>query len=266
MSASLSQIRVGRFTSSDIHLLRTLDKKGGFGKPALSYIKAKRYEKRLGRSIHVNAHSRPLSWGHICELIAFDKLGTAYSLNSDETIQHPAIDCLCGSPDGFKYIAEKTVIDIKSPFTLTSFCGLVEPIYSGLTGRDAMMWIRNNHDSGEAYYWQLVSNAMITGCSHAELVIFCPYESELDEIRKAAADAPPELSAEYYWLQFANTNELPYLIEGGHYKNLNIIRFELPEEDKRSLEFTIREAEKILHPPVFIAHREEGVTIIQQAK
>lgn len=266
MSAALSSLRVGRFTSSEVYKLLSLDNKGaGFGKPALTYIRQKQYERKLGRSIHNMSMGRPTSWGKIGELRAFDLLGTAYSLNSDETLPHPSIECLCGSPDGFKYGAEKTIIDIKSPFTLASFCELVEPIYSGLKGIEAMNWIRDNHDSGEAYYWQLVSNAMITGSTHAELVIYCPYQRELDEIRKIASDAPPEQSAEYYWLNFASDHELPYLIEGGHYSNVNIIRFEVPEADKKMLEQALSMAEKILAPSILIAHQDNGVTIVEQA-
>lgn len=268
MSATLSNKRTGKFTSSEIYKLMSLDRKGtGFGKPALTYIRQKQYERKLGRSIHGAMTSRATSWGHLNELRAFDMLGTEYSLNSNETLQHPSIDCLCGTPDGFKYGAEKTVIDFKSPFTLGSFCELVDPIYSGLTGIDAINWIRDNHESGDAYYWQLVANSMITGCTHAELVIYCPYERELTEIRLLADDAPAEVASDFYWLQFAYDKELPYLIEGGYYKNINIIRFEVPETDKRTLEYAIEKAEQILNPQphVLLAHNENGVTIIEAA-
>jgi hypothetical protein len=48
------------------------------------------------------------------------------------------------------------------------------------------------------------------------------------------------------WINWSEDNDLPFLVEGGHYKNLNIIRFEVPEFDKKLLTERVKEAGKLL--------------------
>ena len=239
MSVTENKIRNGNFTSSEIIALTTLDRSGkNPGKPFFTYIEEKNMERRLGRSLDSESNARPLVWGKLLEGRVFDILGLEYSLNSQETMRHPEIDFWCGSPDGFKYDLGQTVMDIKSPVTLKSFCQLVQPLYDGLTGMDAINAIRNGyvddngiahapHKDGEKYYWQLVSNACISKSRFAELIPYAPYESEIPEI-KLLADGVDNCM----WIQFATENELPFLKDGGYYKNLNIIRFEVPQKDK----------------------------------
>lgn len=51
--------RIGRFTSSNIWKLTTLDRSGkSFGAPALTYIEEKRAERSLGRSIDLGKQSQ----------------------------------------------------------------------------------------------------------------------------------------------------------------------------------------------------------------
>jgi hypothetical protein len=50
------------------------------------------------------------------------------------------------------------------------------------------------------------------------------------------------------WINWASDDELPYLIEGGHYQNLNIIRFEVPQADKDFLTKRVIELSKFLEP------------------
>ncbi len=51
---------------------------------------------------------------------------------------------------------------------------------------------------------------------------------------------------------------MPYLIEGGHYKNLNIIRFEVSEEDKKAL------TERVIKAGKMLIKCEEEITKEQQ--
>lgn len=250
--------RVGNFTSSEIVALTKEGKKSGtWGAPALTYIEEKNFERRLGRSIDTESNAKPLSWGKLVEGIGFEKLGLEYSLSSTETIVHPEYDFWSGSPDGLK---EDTVIDLKCPITLKSFCQFVQPIYEGLTGMDAINMIRAEHKDGDKYYWQLISNAILTSSRYAELIVYAPYEDDLQEI-KSAADGNSNL----YWLQFADNKELPFLIKGGYYKDLNVIRFEVSDYDKEFLTNKVIEAGKMLIPNVMIAsHDEESNTTIVQ--
>lgn len=234
--------RIGNFTSSEIVALTKVGKdKVSFGAPALTYIEECNMERRLGRSLTDESNAKPLTWGKLLESRAFELLGLEYSLSSTETDVHPNIPYWAGSKDGMKFDEGKTVIDIKCPITLKSFCQLVQPLYDGLTGNLAMEAIRENHKDGDMYYWQLVSNSILNNTKFAELIVYVPYLSELPEI-KLLADGNPNA----YWIAMAGEDELPYLIDGGYYKNLNTIRFEVPQADKDFLTALVLKAGALL--------------------
>jgi len=250
-------LRCGNITSSEIVAIMSNGKKPGEpGKPFYTYIDECNWERRLGKSIDNESNARALSWGKLCERYVFEnKLGTEYRLCSKETIQHPEIDCWVGSPDGEKFDDGKTVIDEKCPMTLKSFCQLVEPLYQGLTGIDAINAIRDGkkddkgkeiiapHKDGDKFYYQLISNAVLSKSKYAELIIYCPYQEDLDSIRELASliDDPME-QRKYYWITQASDDELPFLIKGGYYKDLNKIRFEVPESDIKDLTSRVKVA------------------------
>lgn len=253
--------RIGRFTSSEIAALMTSDRSGkSFGKPTLTYIEEKNMERRLGRSLNTEISGKPINWGNCLEPYIFEEmLELEYSYHSDETISHPDYDFWAGSPDGSKQ--DSTVVDTKAPFTLKSFCQLVQPLYDGLIGMDAMSAIRENHKEGDTYYWQLVSNAILTNSKYAELIVFCPYQSELSTIRLLADGTP-----DYYFIWASEDKDVPYLPNNGYYKNLNVIRFEVPEEDKIALTQRVVEAGKMLiKNDIIIAHYDSDLnaTIVE---
>lgn len=219
-----NSLRVGNFTSSEIAALMSNGKeKGSMGAPAKTYIAQTNMERRLGRSLNTEVSAKPTSWGKLVEDYVFPILGTDYRAMGSITMKHPDIDYWAGSPDAIKPGEDgKTVVDIKCPWTLQSFCTLADC----KTIDDVL----DNHKEGEKYFYQLVSNAIITGAKFAELVIFCPYKSELMQIRSMC-----EGDTKYYWLFGSSDDDLPYLPDGGYYKNLNIIRFEVTNEDKKAL-------------------------------
>lgn len=208
------------------------------GQAALTYIDECNWERRLGRCLTSESNARPLVWGNLLEALAFSKLPFEYELISRDSIVHPDYPFWAGSPDIKK---TNTVGDIKCPQTLKSFCQLVQPLYDGLEGQVAIDWIRDNHSDGEKFYWQLVSNAILLNCEYAELVVYMPYESELPEVMRMAADKD-----ECYWIFNANENELPYLIDGGYYQDINTIRFKVLEEDKMLLTECVRNGGQLL--------------------
>lgn len=233
-------LRIGSFTSSEIHRLMSNGKaKGTFGKPYYTYIKEKNMERRLGRSINTEVSSRPTSWGNLVELQAFNLLGIDYKISSTETIRHKTIELWAGSPDCEKFDEGKTVVDLKCPMTLKSFCELVD-----CKTTDEL---RKNHKDGEKFYWQLVSNAILTGAQFAELIVYVPYHGELEAIRELADnwEGNPNKIA---WINWAEDSDLPYLIEGRHYKNLNILRFEINADDRMALTYRLIKAGKALEP------------------
>lgn len=228
--------RYGRFTSSGIVALTSnptaKEKANGeiFGKPAYTYIQKKIWERRLGRSLETEIFDRNLSWGKLCERYIAQNtiLPITYKVNMNETTVHPEYEFWSGSEDALE---DNLVADFKCPKTLDSFCQFIEPVLLGLIGTEAINHIRENHKDGEKYYWQLVSNACIHNVQFGELIVFCPYKSELELLRELASDIE-ENQFQYQWIYNSNDNELPYIKDGGVYKNINFIRFEIPQEDK----------------------------------
>lgn len=222
--------RFGNFSSSSIHKLTTVstDKKS-FGKPALTYIKEKKYEKLLGRSLQKDAKSKSLLWGRLCESFVFGKLDLMYKLESKIRYQHKDITNWNGMPDTLR---DDVVGDIKCPFTLLSFIDLVSACSKG--------YEEFKKESPE-YFWQLISNAILTNSKKIELIVFCPYLEDLQEIRIIASD-----NLDYKFLDYADNEELPYLIKGNHFKDLNIFEFDIEQKDIDFLTEKVRNAVELL--------------------
>ncbi len=220
--------RVGNFTSSEnvalvSNPMPSAKKEGAiFGKPALTYIEECNMERKL-------------------EKIVPQLLGEEYIMSCEETTMHHTIKCWAGSKDGMKMDEGKTIVELKCPLTLKSFCQLVDPLYNGFTGMDAINIIRETHKHGEKFYWQIVSNACIDNAKYGELIVYMPYLSELEVIKKIA-----DGQQDCYWITMAMDDELPYLIENKYYRNLNILRFEIPQSDKDFLTNRVLEAGKML--------------------
>lgn len=232
------------------------------GKAALTYIDEKKMERRLGRSLSTEINARATSWGSLVEGRVFDLIGLEYTLTSKQTLLHPHYPFWAGSPDAEK---KNTVPDFKCPLTLKSFCQLVDPLYRGLSGIDAINAVREEHEDGETYYWQIVSNACIKGYDYGELIVYMPYLAELLEIKEMA---DRDQSGKYKWISYAEFDELPYLLPNGYYKNLNVIRFEIPKADKELLTMRVEQAGKLLLNevgPVMLAHHDPVVnaTIVE---
>lgn len=214
--------RVGNFSSSEIYKLTKLNRKGDdFGQVALTYIKEKAMEKKLGRSLRPFTFSKPTSWGTFVESIAFDEMGLEADLVSDKRLYHPEIDNWTGVPD---YVG-KVVGDIKCPWTLDSFCNMYE--------------MEDLKSDKPEYYWQLVSNSILTGIDTAELAIYCPYQGDLKRIRQEASN-----SEEHSWIAYSQ--DLPYLIFGNFYNSIKKHTFEVPKEDKDFLTEQVKKANEIL--------------------
>lgn len=245
-----NQPRIGNFTSSEIVALTKKAKDGkSFGAPALTYIEETNMERRLGRSLTDEVSAKPLTWGKLLEGRAFEMLGLEYTLCSQETMVHPKISYWAGSPDGFKDLPQRTIVDIKCPITLKSFCQLVD---AGLAG--GMEKIREEHKDGDKYFWQIVSNAILweetTGeaCNRGELIIYMPFKSELPDIRRMAQNVAPDQLSKHYWISMSGDDEVPYIKDGGYYGNVNVIGFHISKADKDALTAAVKKAGDMLIP------------------
>lgn len=257
MSINQNVLRIGSFTSSEIFSLMSNGKKEGEpGKTFFSYIEEKRFERKLGRSLDVDINARPLVWGRYLEDRVNQLLGTAYQVSSQETSVHPDYPYWAGSTDGIHHSDPPAIAEIKCPMTLKSFCRLadclgeyedVNGIRTAVNGTWAMDQVRKNHPDGEKFFWQIASNGCIRGLDYGELIFYIPFQEELSTIRIETANIDDhQLQKALYWLNQAEDEELPYIIKGGYYNNLNVIRFKINDSDKELLTSRVKAAGALL--------------------
>jgi len=236
------QSRHATFSSSSAWKLMTNNKKGeAFGAPGLKYIKQVNLEIKLGRALTCEREARSTSWGDFCEIYVFNILDLSYRNVTDFRYFHPDVKAWSGKPDVIK---AETVGDVKAPFNLEVFCDKIGALESGI------------HKYREEFpddYYQHVSNAILLNANdlkvtHFEAIIYTPFRSELDDIRATAMKSEER----FKWIAFANDDELPWVPDGGYYKNLNTYRFEIPQEDKIALHNRVVEAGKMLITPKLI--------------
>lgn len=253
-----SNVRLGNFTSSDIYRLMSMGKRpmtdeekaarpksgkgsktefveDGPGEAFYNYIEEKRLERKLGRTLNEDCSARQLIWGKLVEKVAFLVLGFDYQLTSRVSIIHPAFNCWVGTPDGE---SDSSVLEIKCPYTIKSF---VE-----LSDCKDINEVREKHKDGEKFYWQCVSNSILTNKKTADLVIYMPYKSELDQVRSMCEewDGHPN---EVAWIHFGSDDSLPHLIDGMAYQNVRKITFDVSDQDKARLTARVKLAERLLN-------------------
>jgi hypothetical protein len=232
----IDQSRHATFSSSSAWKLMTKDKSGkGFGAPALKYIKQVNLELKLGRELTCDREARPTSWGDFMERHVFQLLPLAYRNVSGVRYFHSDFPHWSGSPD---LIKAETVGDCKAPFNLEVFCDKIDALQGG---------IEKYRDEFPEDYYQHISNAILLNSNglditHFEAIIYVPFKSELAQLRTLAQHSEER----FKWIAFASDNELPWIPDNGHYKNLNVMRFEVPVSDKDFLTNRVKRASDML--------------------
>lgn len=220
----LSDIRIGKFTSSDIYLLM---KKGKGNSPSVaseSYIEDKIIENKLGRCLNADVSSRSTLWGTVLEQRVASLLDQfEYDYCSNTTLVHPTIQSWAGTPD---FVTLDRVVDAKCPYTLKAFCQLAEICI----GKDYQDLRLHKPD----YYWQLVSNSILTGKKKAELIVYCPFKEELEAVRELV-DNFEEDQHKLFWIFQADDEDLPYVPKDSYYTNMYKLIFDVPAEDQEAL-------------------------------
>lgn len=236
MSILENENRNGNFTSSNIWKLMELARDGeSFGKPAITYIQEKAWERKLKRSVETGGDSKETIWGKFLEPFVHDLLSTDYVHSNDETLTHPEIDYWKGSPD-FINNKHSVVSDSKCPQP-KSFCKLVDSCNKGVS---------SFKDDFPEYYWQLVSNACITDSNYIEMIVYMPYERDLKEIRYAADNYDGLDQYKYRFISELPWYNLACLPNDSGYKDLNMFRFEPVDGDKAKLKTKVIKANELL--------------------
>jgi|DEB0MinimDraft_10_1074344.scaffolds.fasta_scaffold02097_6 hypothetical protein len=225
--------RVGNFTSSQVYRLCTFGRsKDSIGAPFYTYVQEKLREHRTGRPIGKDTNAKSTNWGNFMEQWVFEeKMGLKYSLVSKKRYKHETL-LFSGMPD---IITSDTVGDIKNPYTVNSFCDLVDSM-------ESIQLLKKNNPN---YYWQLVANSILTGLPNALLLVHIPYKDELTKIREAADNYNGNQN-QIAFLNWAEDSELPYIERGKYYQDINEFTFEVPQEDKDFLIERLTEATKLL--------------------
>ena len=262
MSIVDNKERVGRFTSSKIHLLipqgkvkmtkeelevfkefnpksRVTTKPGGFITSGLTYIKEKQLEKRMGASLDTNSYSQSTAWGLACETVIFSHLGLNYKMQSQETFLHP-------NEDLSKYwggSVDLTVPDVKVA-EIKCYQRKNFGFYADCLMQKDIELFRSEFAQE---YWQIVSNSIIHNVDIGEAILFAPFESEMNDLREMI----DETWETRFIFEKAN-NELPCLPDGGYYPNIVMFEFEIPQEDKDYLTKRVEDAIELLKDDKYV--------------
>lgn len=250
--------RYANFSSSNIYKLTSKGRGSvsleNVGASFYTYIKEKQRESKLKRGINSKAFTRAIIWGIVCELYVFKyKLDTSFSnMNNVGRLSHAEIENWNGVPDTFRK-KHLVVGDIKCPSSLIKFCDLIENSNEGLD------CFKSNHND---YYWQLVSNAILTGVYKGELLFYVPYLSELEKIKNFVEleinenDLPIDLQySQIKWIvdeiqTYLDIGKkpisIPYLPNNCDYKDFNTFTFDIPSEDKEFLTKRVEMAVELL--------------------
>lgn len=236
----LDKCRVGNFTSSQIWKLMGAGKgKSEWSKTALTYIEEVVMERELGRTLNANESSRPTSWGNALEGFVANKLediDIEWCYQSKKTLTHKKISEWKGTPD---LVGAGKVGDIKCPYTLKSFVKLARICQS-----DNAEELKKEFPE---YYWQLVSNAILTDSGLAELIVYCPEHRELNLIREYLANLDDmNLQTESQWIAFSSDERLPWIPDDGKLNSLNRLIFVVNDKDKTKLTNRVKAAIELL--------------------
>jgi len=232
--------RVANFTSSSIHKLMSKGRGNwsveNVGAPFKSYVQEKIYEARTGVSMSKDVNAKPAIWGWFMEQWVFEnKMGLSHQLISKTRYKHDDLPW-SGMPDT---ILDDSISDIKNPYTLLSFCQKVDALESVETFKDQV----------PEYYWQLVSNSILAEKEYAEIFIHVPYEDELADIREFTEQYDGDQN-KVAFINWATDAELPHIKRDHYYKDLNHIRFKVPEEDKELLTERVKMATELLNKAI----------------
>lgn len=234
MSIILNTNRIGNLSNSKIY--KVFESK----KVLSTYIAEKNIERKMKRCLSTEVNTRSTLWGKFLEYRVNDMLHTNYILTSDLTITHPIIKHWVGSPDFLNNI-ESVNPELKC-YQPKAFGEYVDMLES--TKGDTEIF-KNSHPEE---YWQLVGNAILTDSKYIEAIAYMPYESELTEIRMEAENWDGEDQYKYRFIYECDKTELAYLPNDSGYKNLNIFRFELNQNDVKLLTDKVIECGKLLIP------------------
>lgn len=161
-----NQVRIGRFTSSEMYKLMTeprskADKEAGkLSEGALTYVNIKVAEVLTGQP-KAESYAYPLVYGKELEPQAIEYFIKKTGYTYEPAMFVPFGDHSGGSPDG--YINENDTLEIKCPFQSENMVD-----YLMLTDQ---FDLKRNHPN---HYWQVMSNLLFTEKEQLHFVCYDP--------------------------------------------------------------------------------------------
>lgn len=230
-SITENKLRIGNFTSSEIYRLL------GSKSVRENYIEEKRAERKLNRSLTLEAYSNDMAWGTFLQQRVHNLLGFEYILCTDETKPHPTVEGWSGSQD---FIVPGLKVSELKCYQPKKFSTLTDALYT----KDP----EQIKDACPKEYWQAISNAIINQVPKAELITYMPYRSELETIRQMALEYDKADAWKYEFIFKRPDAWLAWLPdEGSIYKNLNLFEFDVPQTDIDFLTNQVEKAVKLLN-------------------
>lgn len=221
-------MRHAMFTSSEIWTLTTSGKQAGtLGQKAITYIKKRINQARWGKSF-ISGGSMATKWGNFFEPYAIARYVQETGIHVISYSDHKKdfkvgpLPNHGGTPD-FTTFDETVVGSVKCPQE-DAFIDLFDLIKS----KD----IERFKEDHKEYYWQLISDLIVTGARYCVFVIYMPYE---DEVADLLSDS------ELYWL-----TEPACVKRGTEFTDLAYWQFQPPIEDVEFLTSRIEMASDLL--------------------
>lgn len=223
-------LRAGFLTSSQASRVVASLKNGNPSSAFYTYVKEVFAEEMMQRVYDTEVKSRPILWGSLMETVLFDRLGMGWTMTHKQTMVHEKYsDFWSGTPD---FIAAEKIAEAKC-FQPKNFSLLSVAINYG-----DIDYLKEEFPKE---YWQCVSNAMLAKKKTAVLVAFMPYRKDLVALIKEIEDTAyleerglnPE---DYYWLTRSDIETMAYLPDDSPMDDINMLEFDIPQEDADLLE------------------------------
>lgn len=227
------------------------------GTPAVveAYLKEKRAERDLCRSIDLGAYSQEMTWGKIIEAYFFLQekyfpTGSGYSLCSKQTAVHQKYPYWVGSCDveGKNDAGEIKCFYPKNYYVLASALKKLNE------GKMSLEEFKKDH---KEVFWQVMSNAVILGKTHATIFAYIPTKEELEDciLMLEETNFGEKIGLDPWMFRFmieAKENDklykLPYIDpEKTDFPNMVKHTFELPVDDVILITKKVVEAYKLLN-------------------
>jgi hypothetical protein len=105
----------------------------------------------------------------------------------------------------------------------------------------------NFKDEKPEYFWQLISNAILTNSEQMQLIVYLPYDTTIPEIREMADNYSEFDQYKYRFISECAIDELAYQPkERSSYQDLYTFTFEALQSDKDFLTEKVKKAIEVL--------------------